>query len=219
MTTDLSHDSERDDRSVRRRKVRALLAGGLVLGVGAAVTLAAWTDNVFGQAQFSAADWNVQGSFDGGTTWAEYDNTDPLNPVGQFRFSDGFGKLSPGESVAAPVALRVGSGNGGEYDASVTLLGATLPAVSPLSDFLEYSVYTGVAPGDCTPLNMGGATAIVDNQPLTQGSAGGAIELLADGTVENLCFEVYFEQQTNAAASAGITTGPVVWQFAATAVE
>ena len=34
MTTDLPQDSERDDRSVRRRKVRALLAGGLVLGVG-----------------------------------------------------------------------------------------------------------------------------------------------------------------------------------------
>ncbi|MGZ2223858.1 SipW-dependent-type signal peptide-containing protein [Glutamicibacter nicotianae] len=30
--------------SQKSRKVKALLAGGLVLGVGAAVTLAAWTD-------------------------------------------------------------------------------------------------------------------------------------------------------------------------------
>ncbi|MGX9899679.1 SipW-dependent-type signal peptide-containing protein [Arthrobacter sp. SA17] len=36
----------------RKDKVRALLAGGLVLGIGAAFTLAAWTDNewVFGGA-------------------------------------------------------------------------------------------------------------------------------------------------------------------------
>lgn len=31
------------------RKVRAILAGGLVLGVGAAVVLAAWNDSEFAQ--------------------------------------------------------------------------------------------------------------------------------------------------------------------------
>ncbi|GAA3171571.1 hypothetical protein GCM10020255_060560 [Rhodococcus baikonurensis] len=61
-----------DRKAVNKRKVRALLAGGLVLGIGAAVTLAAWTDNVFGDAQFKTGSWNLQGSFDGLTTWGEY---------------------------------------------------------------------------------------------------------------------------------------------------
>jgi predicted ribosomally synthesized peptide with SipW-like signal peptide len=42
--------------STKKRKVRALLAGGLVLGVGAAITLAAWTDNVFGNSDFATGD-------------------------------------------------------------------------------------------------------------------------------------------------------------------
>ncbi len=32
----------------RRKKVRAVMASGLVLGVGAAVTLAAWSDTAYG---------------------------------------------------------------------------------------------------------------------------------------------------------------------------
>ncbi|XSS44541.1 SipW-dependent-type signal peptide-containing protein [Propionibacteriaceae bacterium Y1685] len=36
------------------RKFRAALAGGLVLGIGAVVTLAAWTDDENAAGQFSA---------------------------------------------------------------------------------------------------------------------------------------------------------------------
>ncbi len=214
MTTDLSHESERDDRSVRRRKVRALLAGGLVLGVGAAVTLAAWTDNVFGQAEFSASDWNIQGNFDG-TTWDEYDTA---ADAGTFTFSPGFDALVPDDLVTAPLSLRVGDGSGGDFDADVTLQGAQLPASSPLSEFLQYSVYTGVPRAACVPDgDRAGGTRIVSDAPLD--TPGSPFTLPADGTAVDLCFEVYFQPQDAAADAAGTTTGTVTWQFAATAVE
>lgn len=54
-----------------RRKVLAVLAGGLVLGVGAAITLAAWNDSEFATGTFTAGSFNLQGSTDG-TTYAEH---------------------------------------------------------------------------------------------------------------------------------------------------
>ncbi|WP_255808456.1 SipW-dependent-type signal peptide-containing protein [Leucobacter aridicollis] len=55
--------------SIRSRrgwtKARALLAGGLVLGVGAAVTLAAWTDNEWVRGVFGTGTFGIEGSKDG----------------------------------------------------------------------------------------------------------------------------------------------------------
>ncbi|UWF76726.1 MULTISPECIES: SipW-dependent-type signal peptide-containing protein [Microbacterium] len=44
----------REARRLRFRRIQALLAGGLVLGVGAAATLAAWNDTEHGSATFTA---------------------------------------------------------------------------------------------------------------------------------------------------------------------
>jgi predicted ribosomally synthesized peptide with SipW-like signal peptide len=53
-------------------RVRAVLAGALVLGVGTTVTLASWTDTEYTQASFSASRFDTQSSVDN-ATWA--DNT------------------------------------------------------------------------------------------------------------------------------------------------
>lgn len=219
MTTDLSHESERDDRSVRRRKVRALLAGGLVLGVGAAVTLAAWTDNVFGQAEFSAANWNVQGNFDG-TTWGEYDQT-PGNAAGSFSFSTGFNAMGPGDTVYAPVSLRVGKGTtaGGAYDATVKLNGAT-PSTGALFPHLTYTVVPGVTRANCLAKSLAGGTApiVAAGSALGVSSADSALTLPKAGTEVPLCFAVTMSPTVAASTVAGTTTGVVTWKFDATAV-
>ncbi|MGO2139648.1 MAG: SipW-dependent-type signal peptide-containing protein [Leucobacter sp.] len=57
-----------EDSAQSRRgwtKARALLAGGLVLGVGAAVTLAAWTDNEWVRGVFGTGTFGIEGSTDG----------------------------------------------------------------------------------------------------------------------------------------------------------
>ena len=60
-------------RRLRRPRVRALLAGGVALGLGATATLASWTDTEFSQASFTTSSFDTQSSMDSGTTYT--DNT------------------------------------------------------------------------------------------------------------------------------------------------
>ncbi|GGG24149.1 hypothetical protein GCM10007304_42490 [Rhodococcoides trifolii] len=208
-----------DNKLARKRKIRALLAGGLVLGVGAAITLAAWTDNVFGKATFTAENWNVQGDFSAAGTgvWDEYDT---VGTAGTFNYTSTFNALSPGTTVYAPVALRVGTsaGAGGAYAANVTLNGAT-PTTGPLTTYLTYTVVSGVSATACSAGTLTGGTAIVPaGSTLATGSAANAVTLPAAGTAVPLCFAVTLPSTVTAAQAAGKTTGTVTWQFAATAV-
>ena len=71
-----------DDTAKRRRRsrmIRAILAGGLVLGVGAAVTLAAWNDSEFVTGTFTAGTFNMQGSTTDGTTFTDHPVGTPGN--------------------------------------------------------------------------------------------------------------------------------------------
>ncbi|MGU3432441.1 SipW-dependent-type signal peptide-containing protein [Actinomycetes bacterium M1A6_2h] len=221
MSTDLDYSAapSGDNKLARRRKIRALLAGGLVLGIGAAVTLAAWTDNVFGTATFTAENWNVQGDFSaaGSGVWDEYDT---VGTAGIFNYTANFNALSPGTTVYAPVALRVGSatGAGGAYAANVTLNGAT-PTTGPLTQYLTYTVVSGISASACTAQTItGGTTVVAAGSPLGTNSAANAISLPAAGTAVPLCFAVSLPSTVTAAQAAGKTTGNVTWQFAATAV-
>ncbi len=46
-------------------RVRALLAGALVLGVGATLTLASWTDQEYAQGSFATSTFAIEGAADG----------------------------------------------------------------------------------------------------------------------------------------------------------
>jgi len=200
-----------DRKAVNKRKVRALLAGGLVLGIGAAVTLAAWTDNVFGDAQFKTGSWNLQGSFDGLTTWGEY-QVDAS--AGHFQFSTGFDALSPGTTVYAPVALRIGP-TASTSGATVQLLGAT-GGDTDLKPALRYSVYRGVPSTTCTAAGIGAGTAWVGTTAspvaLTAGS-GSDVTLLGTGVPVELCFAVTLPAGVDPSIVSGKNTGRLLWQF------
>lgn len=57
----------RERRQLRSRRLRAVLAGGLVLGIGVAATLAAWNDSEYGSASFTAGRFDIVGAVDGST--------------------------------------------------------------------------------------------------------------------------------------------------------
>lgn len=201
--------------STRKRKVRALLAGGLVLGVGAAITLAAWTDNVFGNSDFGTgtAQWNIEADFSAAGTgaWVEA-NVSPGDP---FTFPATRLDLTPGDTVYAPIGLRLEPGQ--SLDAAVTLNGATGGATSPaLRDALRYTVTQGGTASSCTAGTPTG-TALVTNQPLTTGTAPNAITLDADSTRVDLCFAVTLPTGTPNTL-AGLQTGQVIWEFVGTSV-
>jgi len=88
---------------IKRQRVMAILTGGLVLGVGAAVTLAAWNDSEFATGDFAAGTFQFQGSTDG-TTWADHAVE---GDAASLTFAMNPDKLSPDDVVYAPFALQL----------------------------------------------------------------------------------------------------------------
>lgn len=187
-----------------RRKIRAILAGGLVLGVGAAITLAAWNSSEFATGKFGTGEFELQGSLDG-TTFANH----PAAAPAELTFSLNTMNLSPGDIVSAPFAVQLTSAT--TYDATVMLntgFGTDLAGLS-------YRVFSTDGFG-CASTITG---SVVASRPLVAGSGIGTFDLTKSVTVDqpgataNLCFEITAGAQADLSAGASSTA---VWEFAAT---
>ncbi|GGD32147.1 hypothetical protein GCM10010915_10680 [Microbacterium faecale] len=180
-------------KAADRRKVLAVLAGGLVLGVGAAVTLAAWNDPEFAGGDFAAGEFVFQGSTDG-TTYEEHPSSDG---AAELAFEVGADNLAPGDVVYAGYAL---STEGSSYN-------ATLEAVAPVD-----ATGTLVADGDLTFAAVATDTFGCDEASFTGGAT--VPTTIAPDTPVNLCLQV--------TATDSLTqgeTGTVMWQWNAESVE
>ena len=178
-------DTQHDDERGRRRK--ALLAGGLVLGLGAAVTLAAWSDDVIANGLFNTGTFELQGALDG-TTFQDYDveNRDGGGQAASLSFELDATQMSPGQTVYAPltIATSANSSLSGTFTlADVTADGGGLDSV------LTYKIYNtenGTHGANCSPTAAptgtawaGGDSAVVNavagtNSPLPVGANQGA---------------------------------------------
>lgn len=193
----------RSSRNGTTRKVRALLAGGLVLGVGAAITLAAWNDSEFATGTFTAGNFNLVGSTDGGATWAEHATT---GAAATLPFSVPTGSLAPGDTVYARFAVQL--------DATTTD-GATVAVTAPSSTgVVTQLTYTlvGTAGTTCDADAVAGGTVLVAADTAVGTVAGSPSFTLSGATApQNLCFAV--------TAGSGLVegqTGTATWQFEAT---
>ena len=93
----------RKDKSGRGRKVtKFALAGVAVLGVGAALTSAAWTDNVWFGAAASAGSVDLVGSTDRGNNWHQGNDSGASIPVDPTAFAN----MAPLESRVVTLSLR-----------------------------------------------------------------------------------------------------------------
>jgi predicted ribosomally synthesized peptide with SipW-like signal peptide len=191
--------------------IRAILAGGLVLGVGAAVTMAAWNDSEYVTGTFAAGTFNMQGSTTDGTTFTDH----PVGSPGTLTFTVSPQLLSPGDTVYAPFALRLAANT--TNDANVVITGSTTTGVVTN---LSYEVVR------TTAFSCGSST--VDSTGTSLITAGTAVTTVAGpntfvlskgspvssaGATQFLCFKV--------TAGAGLTqgqTGTVTWQFTASSV-
>lgn len=195
--------------TARGRKVRAILAGGLVLGVGAAVTLAAWTDQEWAVGEFGAGSFNIEGSTDG-TTFTDHASQAGAATLG---FEVGAENLSPGDTVAAPFTLRTDDAT--TYDATVALTTAIgeganaanltygITQVATAAECVEGATGTDVIPAGTALDSVAGASEFT----LTAGDG-------AAGAPVTLCFQV--------TAGEGLTQGDpgtANWEFTATSVE
>lgn len=194
----------------KNTKGRALLAGGMVLGIGAAVTLAAWTDSEFAEGLFTAGSFNLEGS-DDGVAYAEHDTEAGAL---QLSFSGLFDNLAPGDTAYAAHWLRLDAAS--TTDGTLTPAGVVATDVTGTNaDAVGYTI-TEVTGGDC---EAGTATGpvVATGATLNDQTGATALALVSNGagtagTAVPLCFEVTagaegdFEQGGETSA---------VWQFTA----
>jgi predicted ribosomally synthesized peptide with SipW-like signal peptide len=178
------------------RKVAAVLAGGLVFGVGALATLASWNDSEAAKATFDAGVFRLQGSLDG----VRYTDHSSL-PGGKLAFSSPFADLHPGSVVYAPFALQLTSDT--TSDATVVISATSVDTVSGLSYQLVRASSFG-----CDAATTG--TSLVTSSVVGAITGAAAFELTRTGATNTayLCFKVTADGTLKQGQ-----TGTGIWQF------
>ncbi|PDQ35725.1 MAG: hypothetical protein B5766_04515 [Candidatus Lumbricidophila eiseniae] len=186
--------------SRRRRKMFAFLAGGLVLGLGAVATLAAWNDSEYATGTFTTgAGIDLQGSTNGTTFSSE-----TSSPGRTLNFQVNADRLTPGAVVYAPFALRLSATSA--YQADITVSSSATGAIAPSLSYRVWSVNSFGCPA--TPPT---GTPLVATRSVSETASVALTRLTAVSTPVNLCIAVE-------AASTLTTsqTGSVTWSFVAT---
>lgn len=218
--------------SRRKDKVRALLAGGLVLGIGAAFTLAAWTDNewVFGGAgpdddnpgtKIYAMEQNTVAPFASGT-WTD----EPEANGGYLDFTVEAASLLPGDTVYAPFQLRTKAGSEALTVSLAEARQAALPVVSDansteLYEALTVQAWVNVGATNCNDGGdkTGGAVLVAADSALdTAGAASFGLPAGvagAAGAPVSLCFALTLPAGTSDVTLQGKNVIPL-WRFTST---
>lgn len=201
-------------------RVRALLAGALVLGLGGSVTLASWTDSDFATSSFGASvfqtESNVTKPYDASGAWSAND----VPPGAAMVFNAD--SMSPGTTVYAPFAIRTRPNS----VAGEVVLGAPSVASSAMGDAelgaaLRYRV---IRSATCEASSFTGSPAFVVGadgaKPFTVGQAAGVVNSLQAATATlpgeptQFCFEVTLPAGASNALQG--QTATATWQFTAT---
>lgn len=200
-------------RRLRLRRVRVVLAAGLVLGIGTGATLAAWTDTEVASGGFSASVFGTESQSAGSPTYAS--NT--AAPGASLTFNAS--AMSPGVSYYAYLNVRTTAAS--TVGGTITLTGAS--ATGALAPALEYRAVrlAGTAPGTpCSstaftgsPVFIAGGAATYSAVTQVPGTPT-ANPIGAAGAQLGFCFEV--RVATGAANSFQGTTGTVTWTMTGT---
>jgi len=190
----------------RGRKVAAVLAGGLVLGVGTMATLASWNDSEYATGTFSAGRFNLQGSADGGTTWN--DNTSA--PGAALSFSTPYNNLQPGSVVYSTYLVRLAANT--TNDATVAISATSSGAVTGLTYELA-----SVSNATCNDAAIAAGTTLVPSGTAVGSATGASTFALAKGApTTNPGGTAYLCLKVTAGSIAQGQSGTGTWQFAAT---
>ena len=210
------------------RKVAAVAAGILVVGIGATYTLASWNDSEWvwggasGDPNVGTSTFNVQQNTSSpyaNTGWDDFET----NPGDELTFTTGSLALTPGDTIYAPVALQTESGSVAgtvELQGAVPATGITVTdSGGNLWSAIRTTVYTATGatpPAACTAAGIANAgwSPIVTNAALgTDASATQPLSANA-GSVQHYCFAI-----TLPAGSPDTLQGRNIapaWEFAAT---
>lgn len=213
ITLERSRMSTGSPVTVRSKKIKAFLAGGLVLGVGATVTLAAWSDQAFVQGIFETSSFNVAVSTDG-TNWEEAETQDEAATLAfELPLTE---NLQPGTTVYAP--LTIGTTEGSVAGTAALETASLLTGEQALFDALTYTV---AETATCAAEGLAAAAndLVPAGSALDAAPAGEVLTLGADSDdPANLCFAVTLPETADDPALQGLGL-TVVWRLAAESVS
>ncbi len=201
-------DARPVDNRGRRRKVAAILAGGVVVGVGTMATLAAWTDTEYATGTFTGGKLVFQGSTDQ-TNFSEHTT---IGAAATLPFTSPLvTQMSPNDVVYSAYALRLdrASTNGATVAITPAAVTGTITNVSytviktATAGCNAASTGTAIVPAGTALGGVGAATPITLAAPPADHSA--------DGAPAYLCFKV--------TAGSGLVqgqSGSATWLFTAT---
>ena len=196
-----------EDGRGKRRKVAAILAGGLVVGVGTMATLASWNDAEYASGSFTAGRFNLQGSINQ-STFTEHATA---GTAAALTFTAPVTALTPTDTVYSGYALRLDKTSSNSGTVAVTP-GASTGSVSDVT----YTLFTTATAGcsaASTPVTtiVPNATALGSVGTPTSFTVAQPVDSATDGAPTYLCFKV--------TAGAGLTqgqSGTASWVFTAT---
>jgi hypothetical protein len=223
-------------------KVRAVLAAGVVLGLGVTATQSVFTDSVFGSGNIQAGHFRIEGNpryqSEGTQAWNFYPQSNPAIFVCKDYFHgpgpgvparDTALNMVPGAPAYCAVSLRAATGagpppdppnppNSPSRDAQVSILGASFTP-NDVTNNLSYSVrrITDTVNGRAVCASTGWDQAAVEipGWPANARLSEGSaapLTLPANGTIVHLCFEIKISLQAPSSAR-GASSGPVTWRL------
>ncbi len=200
-------------KSTRRRRTQAVLAGGIVLGIGAAVTLATWSDSEFAEGIFGSGSFNLEGSTDGGS----YSDHPTEDAAATLSFSAD--SMIPGETVYASLSVRLDEDTtvGGTIESDDGI--AVVESEGDNLDHLSYTVYAD--PQSCSAGEASTGDAVASGSDLSEGVGSDTTISLSTGSGDSagepvmLCFAVTADPDD--LQQSGSTN--VIWQVTATSSE
>ena len=177
------------------RKVKAILAGGLVLGIGTAVTLAAWNDSEFASGQFAAGTFNLQGSTTSGI--AGFSDHATVGAAAVVFDLASYGDVAPDDVLYEPFWVRLAANT--TSGASLNLAGITAGVGTNNANF-SYEIYRLAAVDtECDAIGVAGGVLIGSGVDLSSFVAEAPSTLAIGapttdpGAALNLCFVVTAE--------------------------
>lgn len=191
------------------RQIKAILAGGLVLGIGSAATMAAWTDNESTTGSFAAGRFAIQTSVNK-TDW---------NSESQMTFSAS--NMYPRAVVYAPVFVRTTSES--TYKATISVSSEAISNPNELATNLDYKTAVQTIAVDalgsyaCNANTFSGATFVYGGASsqvgLEEAKASTVTSEAAarSGDVLAYCFQVTLAANTPTAAQGQSATK--TWTF------
>lgn len=190
----------------RRKKVRAVMASGLVLGVGAAVTLAAWSDTGWGVGQFGSegSDFDIKASVDGGTVWDDFVTK---GKAGKLAFGAASTALVPGQPVFQLVGLQETKGNLG---AKITAKQEAV-ASNALTSKVDMSIADLGTGADAPTCSTNTDKTFTPAGTLAVPAIGGEVRV-EKGGYRWLCLRAELDKEAGLEA-AGIAPASVYWNF------